>query len=353
MNILFPYNGISFGGSNVSSIILYEDLKKKYNLHLFLFQKGKFSDYLDKKSIGYNLFKPNSFIVEGTGILRLLRIILTLTHVSFLLKKKITVVHTNEIDMHLTWFLPCLLTGTKHIWHQRTPNNRSIYLSYFSKVIAVSNFTKKSFPSFIQKKSHMVYNPYIIKEYPKKILPSQPFKLAFVGNLVPRKKVMVFIEIIKHLELNVEGYIFGDLREPEYTKARRKIKDYQLEHKVNFMGLVMPLEEQLKKMDLVISPATHEALGRNIIESMSLGIPVLALDSGGNNEIISNDLDGYLIANNDTLQYVKHIHSLLSSPEKYTQISINAIEKVSSKFNATSHIKQMNQIYKDIKKNKS
>ena len=308
MNILFPYNGVSFGGSNVSSIILYEELKKKYNLHLYLFRKGKFSDYLEKKSIGYFLFKPSSFIVGGTGILRLFRIILTLTHIPFLLKKRITVVHTNEIDMHLTWFLPCLLTGTKHIWHQRTPNNRSIFLSYFSIVVAVSNFTKKSFPRFIQRKSHMVYNPYIIKEHPKKIISNQPFKLAFIGNLVPRKKVIVFIEIIKHLGLNVEGYIFGDLREPEYTKARRKVKDYQLEHKINFMGLVMPLEEQLKKMDLVISPATNEALGRNIVESMSLGIPVLALDSGGNSEIISNDIDGYLVTDNDIQKYIKHIH---------------------------------------------
>ena len=347
-NVLFPYDGESFGGSNVSSIILFNVLKKSFNASIYLFRPGKFSAYLDKENIQYSFFKSRIGIVNGSNILKYFKLVLTLKHALFLLKHKIKVVHTNEIDMHLTWFIPCMITRTKHIWHQRTPNNRSVNLAYFSHLIAVSNYTKQSFPLFLQPKTLKVYNPYLLSNSLVRKAPKGILKIGYIGNLVDRKRVLVFIDVIKNLNISVEAYIFGDKREPLYSIAKKKVDSNNLQDKIKFMGLVFPIEEYLKNIDIVISPAVNEALGRNIIESMSLGIPVLALNSGGNGEIITDCFNGFLIQDNSINDYVSVVNRLSKDSKLYAKISKNAIETVKARFDSRIHFKAMLNLYNSI-----
>ena len=54
------------------------------------------------------------------------------------------------------------------------------------------------------------------------------------------------------------------------------------------MGSRFPIRPWISNSDIMLVTAENEGLGRSIVESMSLEVPVVASDHGGNNEIIEN-----------------------------------------------------------------
>ena len=340
IKILFPYTGNSFGGSHVSSSIFLKNCE--LNFHIYLFEDGEFSKILKKENklkhefINLNYVKSNFF-----------QILISIRLVSFLKKNNFDIVHTNDISMHLTWFLPSLLSKTKHVWHQRTPNNKAIFLSLFSNILTISNYTKNSFPIFLQKKATVIYNPFEVFKFSKKEISKTP-KIGFVGNLIKRKNINVFIQILSKLSDNFSGVVLGEKREPEYTMARKLISKLEIQREIDFLGIVFPIEEYLNEIDILIAPAKDEAFGRNLVEAMMLGIPVLALDFGGHKEIIENGVDGFLIKENNIDDYIMLINLLTTDKELYNQISRNAYLKAKSKFSVDLHIKKMVKFYNEI-----
>ena len=98
----------------------------------------------------------------------------------------------------------------------------------------------------------------------------------------------------------------------------------------------------------MIAPATDEAFGRNLVEAMMLGIPVIALDYGGHKEIIDNEIDGFLIKNNNIDQYIEKIKLLVENPDIYAHISKKAHSKARDKFGVDIHVKKMTEFYNQI-----
>ncbi len=345
IKILFPYTGNSFGGSHVSSSIFLKNCE--LNFHIYLFEDGEFSKILKKENKLKHEFINLNYVKSNFIIKKFFQILISIRLVSFLKNNNFDIVHTNDIPMHLTWFLPSLLSKTKHVWHQRTPNNKAIFLSLFSNLLTISNYTKNSFPIFLQKKATVIYNPFEVFKFSKKEISKTP-KIGFVGNLIKRKNVDVFIKIIANLDNNFKGIIFGEKREPVYTDAIKEISNLKIKDKIDFKGLVFPIEKYLSKIDILIAPATDEAFGRNLVEAMMLGIPVLALDYGGHKEIIENGVDGFLIKNNNIDVYIEKIKLLVDNPDVYQIISKKAHLKAKNKFGVDMHVKKMIKCYNEI-----
>jgi len=116
-----------------------------------------------------------------------------------------------------------------------------------------------------------------------------------------------------------------------YNRVKNKI-DMYLKDQVHFVGWVTHsnLFEFYSKLDLgVLFSKYREGNSMFLIEALSMGVPVLATNIGGNKEIVSNTLNGYLfdidglIANlvdkilelhNDKL----HITTMSNEAVKYT-----------------------------------
>jgi glycosyltransferase involved in cell wall biosynthesis len=67
-------------------------------------------------------------------------------------------------------------------------------------------------------------------------------------------------------------------------------------------------------LDLVLLPSRSEGLSQALLEAMALGKPVVASAAGGNLEVITNGVDGRLVAPRDPAAWARAIEELLLSP---------------------------------------
>jgi glycosyltransferase involved in cell wall biosynthesis len=127
-----------------------------------------------------------------------------------------------------------------------------------------------------------------------------PLRLAFVGNLIPRKNLHTLLDALRLLpsgswKLSVAG---SQDMDPAYVKTiRRKVTRTGMEDRVQFLGhLSIPaLEAMLRSSQVLIVPSSYEGFGIAYLEGMAFGLPAIASTTGAAGEIITHSADGFLV----------------------------------------------------------
>ena len=126
--------------------------------------------------------------------------------------------------------------------------------------------------------------------------------VGMVGRIEPGKNHSRFLDAVVELRrrgLNVHGLIVGGpLPGSPPTLMSELIGDVEkrgLADHVTLMGQVDDALSLIELMDVLVSVATTESFGIALVEAMALGVPVVAVDSGGPQEIIEPGRSGLLI----------------------------------------------------------
>lgn len=91
----------------------------------------------------------------------------------------------------------------------------------------------------------------------------------------------------------------------------------------------LPFEKMkplVQKTNIYLSTA-RETFGIGILEALASGVPVLGFNWGGNTDLITHKVDGYLVKPNDYNGLVKGLEWLLQNRDKLTE---NCIKKASN-----------------------
>jgi glycosyltransferase involved in cell wall biosynthesis len=113
----------------------------------------------------------------------------------------------------------------------------------------------------------------------------------------------------------------GDGLEREALKSESRALN--LEDRVIFTGFREDMEKLYASMDLFILPSTcEEAFGRVLIEAMASGKPVIATETGGIPEIITDQVNGLLIPRKDELAISDAIEKCITNPEFSAAIAV-------------------------------
>ena len=131
-----------------------------------------------------------------------------------------------------------------------------------------------------------------------------PLKILFLGNVIPRKGLHVLLKALgkitdKDWKLSVVGSTEFDAG---YTRGiMQLVRDYEFGEKVRFYGALG--DEQLKELmsnnQILAVPSYHEGFGIAYLEGMGFGLPAIGTTSGGASEIITDNVDGYLVPRGD------------------------------------------------------
>ncbi|MBQ8545362.1 MAG: glycosyltransferase [Clostridia bacterium] len=142
-----------------------------------------------------------------------------------------------------------------------------------------------------------------------------PKNLIYVGELNKRKNQIFLVKAMKRLP-DMHLTLVGDGKE---RKAIEKyIKKERLEERVKITGFTKNVGEYLKNADLYVSASTIEGLPFNILEAMQAGLPVVASNIKGQNDILPNE-SLYELSSIDS--YVSLVNSKLKADydlSKYT-----------------------------------
>lgn len=133
--------------------------------------------------------------------------------------------------------------------------------------------------------------------------PNAKVKLLFIGRLIPRKgfeRVIRALPVVKDRasrEFEVEVVGSGDHRE----KLDQIAEALGVSELIKYVGTVPydRLEKSYQYADIFVLTSLSEGMPSVILEAMGCGLPVVASDVGGNNELVKDGINGYLIKGDD------------------------------------------------------
>lgn len=120
--------------------------------------------------------------------------------------------------------------------------------------------------------------------------PKYPNRIIYVGRLSPEKNLSNLIEAISTSNLALDIYGKGKQQQELQNKAKK------LEANVFFKGLVPndKLPELLNRYRYYILPSLYEGQPKSLLEALSCGLTCIGTDVEGVNEIIQDQVNGYL-----------------------------------------------------------
>ena len=138
------------------------------------------------------------------------------------------------------------------------------------------------------------------------------------GRLVPWKGFRMLIKIMPRLSEISQLFrlvIVGD--GPDQKMLESMIKNLGLERKVYLVGRKSQeeLAIYLAAADMFVLNTGYEGFSHQILESMTVGVPVITTAVGGNKEIIRQGENGFMIKYQDEFNLVEAVKSLWQNPE--------------------------------------
>jgi glycosyltransferase involved in cell wall biosynthesis len=112
--------------------------------------------------------------------------------------------------------------------------------------------------------------------------------------------------------------------------------------KVHFYGNLSQKEltALLLKATAFVLPSLAEGMPVSVVEAMKAGaIPVVNDLNGGLRELVTNDVTGYRIPNNDPLIFAERIAAIVADAEKRKQLSVAAVSFANTYFDPVQNTK--------------
>jgi glycosyltransferase involved in cell wall biosynthesis len=128
--------------------------------------------------------------------------------------------------------------------------------------------------------------------------PQGPLVIGYVGRLVALKRVHYLVslaeELLKKGSRHFEVWIIGD--GAEAGNLKKEVESKTLNGIVKFYGFQENTEKYYRRFDLFILPSAEECLSIALIDAGYCGVPALAFNVGGNNEIVLHEKSGYIVS---------------------------------------------------------
>jgi glycosyltransferase involved in cell wall biosynthesis len=172
--------------------------------------------------------------------------------------------------------------------------------------------------------------------------------VLFVGRLVHSKNVALAIHSMSYVirELpTAKLVIVGD--GPMKIELEEMVSSLHLEDNVKFIGYVTEIRkrELLNKCSALVLPSLVEGFGLVILEAFGQNKPVLVPNVKPFDEIISDEVDGFILPTGDPQEWADKITLLLSNKSASMAMGTKGNDKVKSMFSIDSVAEQFELLY--------
>ena len=201
----------------------------------------------------------------------------------------------------------------------------------YEKILAICDTMRDEFVKILgmdEKKVELVYNPIDLgtirkkaenidkkhEDYLKKDYFLQDSRLT--EQKQPEHLVDIYYKL-KQQGIKEKLYFIGNGEKIELIK--QKIREYNLENDVVLLGQIENPYPFFKNAKLFVHTAKYEGLPTVLLESLTLGTPVVSYDcpTGPKDILGKNSEYGKLIPLNDKDTFVKEVYELMKDDEKY------------------------------------
>lgn len=181
-----------------------------------------------------------------------------------------------------------------------------------------------------------------------------PPHLLFVGRLVYQKGLDVLFESLSALQsLPWELSLVGD--GPQFKPLQELAASKGIAERVYFHNWLQgeALLEQYRQANLFVFPSRHEGMPNAVLEAMASGLPVLATDIAGNEELVIPDHTGLLVSPDNPAALQKALELLLTDPDCRERMGSAARQRVEDHYSwswvAEQYLKRLERVVRNPK----
>ncbi|MBK8945503.1 MAG: glycosyltransferase family 4 protein [Ignavibacteriae bacterium] len=167
---------------------------------------------------------------------------------------------------------------------------------------------------------------------------------AFVGHKDYPNLLRAF-KLVKEKINDTKLCIVGD--GPQKYEIENLAKELKIIDDIIFVGFQKEIGKYLKVFDIFVLSSKKEGLGTSIIDAMSIGLPVIATNTGGIPELIKSYHNGILVEPKNPSQLAKAIFEVIANSDLRKSISENAKKEVVN-FSIENNIEQYLKLYNEL-----
>jgi len=266
----------------------------------------------------------------------------------------------NIFRQSVEYKIPLILyLGGTDIYECAFNNDLRIFFERYVSHIIVSSESQLNYMQSISfaKNNMSTILPGIPIEYYKKYIHKIPttksiqkYEIAFVGRLVHRKNILFLLDVLKELTKANVNILFNIIGDGELSNLMiNKIKTLNLEQNCIVHGALTH-----EKMLMVVSKCIilcHSSLDDDrskssgipyiLLESMNMGLVVIANYTNSLNELIKNGVNGILIKEFTVKAYSTIILDLIKNKKLLDEYRKNARATIKNQYNINNTISEL------------
>lgn len=215
-------------------------------------------------------------------------------------------------------------------------------ISHADTVIGISDNCCKFSKQLGAKKTISIPNSLDIAQYKKvssakKNIGLKGSVVGFVGRLIQAKGVQHLIEACAGLGVTV--LVVGD--GPYRGTLESVAKEYRVETVFSGMQEADRINLYYSAMDIFVNPSYSEGLPTSVLEAGILGIPTIATNVGGTEQIIEEGISGTLVPPKNTHAIKEALKKLLKDEIRQERYSKESQRKIRKEFDWEKNIKKI------------
>lgn len=180
-------------------------------------------------------------------------------------------------------------------------------------------------------------------------IPAEAHVFGFVGRLARQKRVRDIIwatDLLGVIRDDVYFVIVGDgpLRDQLVQFAR----DTKMLDRVLFLGHRSDVPQLLRMMDVLWLASDFEGMPNVVLEAMAAGLPVVATNISGTNELVVEGETGFLVPVGDLAGFARQTRKLIEDKELACRMGRAGQKRALEQFSVETMIREHVRLYREL-----
>ena len=246
--------------------------------------------------------------------------------------------------------------SSERIDPRKSPYVRNILRRFFlpltSHLVVQTEKIKNFYPSFIRKKTCVIYNPVNDSVFNLPSLQGRVGerlnRIISIGKLYPQKNQEMMIRAFAKIADEFPDWqlvIFGE--GPLRSSLELIVKSLQLEGRVLLPGRTEQVIDELGKSKMFCFSSNFEGMSNAIIEAICVGLPIVSTNVSGASELIGEGKGGYIVPCGDVNQFAQALQKVMSDHVIQESMSEYNLKKASM-FKLDIIVDQWEQLIKQV-----
>lgn len=146
------------------------------------------------------------------------------------------------------------------------------------------------------------------------------FRFLLIARILWDKGIAEYVEAAEELKnkyQNVEFQILGSLDAVNKTAVPKKILENWVDKKIiNYLGTTDNVQDIIKQADCVVLPSYREGTPRTLLESASMGKPIITTNAIGCKDVVDDRINGFLCEVKNSKDLALKMRKILNLTEK-------------------------------------